>query len=64
MANTKVVQKMLRIQKEGGHWYDFCGVADNVVWRFYMHIIHTRAMIFCTYDQAISIISNINKISQ
>ena len=55
---------MLRIQKEGGWPYEFYGVADNVVQRLCMCIIHIRAMIFCTHNQTVSIINNINGISQ
>ena len=31
MANTNIVQKMLRIQNECGQLYDFCRVADMLV---------------------------------
>ena len=60
----KSYKKVLRIQKECGRPYDFCRVADNVGWRHCAYIIHVRAMLFCTYNQTIFIINNINKIFQ
>ena len=60
----KSYKKVLRIQKECDWPYDFCGAADNVIWRHCVCIIHVRAMIFCTYNQTIFIINNVNKIFQ
>ena len=48
-------------QKECGWPYDFCGEADNVGRVVYVHIIHDRAIIFCTNNHVILVNDNINK---
>ena len=44
MANTNVIKKRLRIQKECGQPYDFCRAADYVSQKHSMLNIHHRAM--------------------
>ena len=49
-------------QKECSWPCDFCREANNVGQTSCVHIIHDRAIIFCTYNHTISIINNIKKI--
>ena len=48
-------------QKECSRLYDFCREADNVSWVVCVHIIHDRAIIFCTNNHIILVVNNINK---
>ena len=49
-------------QKEHGWPYDFCREADNIGWVNCVHIIHVRAIIFCTCNQIMFINNNIKKV--
>ena len=48
-------------RKECGQPYDFCREADNVSQVVCVHIIHDRAIIFCTNNPIILVVNNINK---
>ena len=49
-------------QKECGQPYNFCRDTDNIGWVVCVHIIHDRAIIFCTNNHIILVVNNINKI--
>ena len=56
---------MLRIQKEFAVCHTtFVGQLTMLYEDFVYALIHIGAMIFCTYNQTISSINNINEISQ
>ena len=43
-------EKRLRIQKECGQPYDFCGAADLIGWGHSMFNIHHRALKLCIHN--------------
>ena len=65
LADWQPTQKSYKncflFQKECSQPYNFCREADNIGWVVCVHIIHDRAIIFCTNNHTILVVNNINK---
>ena len=58
----KLYKNCFLFQKECSWRYNFCREANNIGWVVCVHIIHDRAIIFCTNNHTILVVNNINKI--